>query len=181
MKTKGEHINSALRVLRISGITVMPSGDELADCLESLEDMMNYFGTSIDTNWIKEDSPNAGTLSGIDDAFNEAVSWNLALRLCDMYGKAETPRMAKLASAGIHQWRRATIKVNPTTQPKTMPIGSGNQIFGLDYDNFFGGEKAPTGSSKTEYANKGDTVNYSMYFDFDVASVSITQTKRRDS
>lgn len=175
MKTKGEHVNAALRVLRISGITVAPSGDELSDCLESLEDMMNYLSETIDTNWNKESIPDGGTPSGVDDAHNEVVSWNLAIRLVDMYGKQETPRMTKLASAGLQQWRRSTVKVQTTSQPATMPVGSGNHIWGYDYDNFYSGQKQPI-DSKTEYANKGDTDTTKVYFPYNVASVNVTTT-----
>ena len=159
MKTKGEHVNAALRKLRISGLTVAPSGDELSDCLHELEDMMSELSGSVRTSWNYEDTPNASTDSGVADTFNDAVAWNLALRLTDLYGKQPTPNMAARASAGIANWLKLTSKVNPVRQPNTMPVGSGNNRYTQDWSRFFHVQKVPN-NVNTQYADNGEIVDF---------------------
>jgi len=173
MKTKGEHVNSALRKLRISGITVDPSGSDLTDSLEELEDMVHEYNGTIKTNYNFETSINASTLSGIDDEFNDAIAWSLALRLTDMFGKQPTQNMSGRAASSMQNWRARTSKTSQIAPPRTMPVGSGNQLIGLDTNNFYYAETAPV-TAQTIYASVGDIVDGQFSLDTWLNGLTIT-------
>lgn len=142
-KTKIEHIDKAFKRIRISGITVNPSNNDVRDALEILEDMMYTFTSrNICSSYIFEDVLDPNTNSGIDPSFNEAVADNLALRLIDNFGKVATNTLTKFAKAGLSNWSARTALVRNINPPRRQPKGSGNTfrfINWLRYYRFEGG------------------------------------------
>ncbi len=130
MTAKIDHINEAYSQLRISGITVQPTGGHVAGALDRLEDMMAELettrGVCIGFNF--EDEPDANTESGVDRGLNNAVNRNLAIALAVDFGKTIPAELANLASSSMASMvgfvvGRDTRQVQPSSR---APTGSGN-------------------------------------------------------
>tara|TARA_R100000951_G_scaffold112182_1_gene112176 strand:- start:2220 stop:2690 length:471 start_codon:yes stop_codon:yes gene_type:complete len=63
----------------------------------------------------------------IPDAALEGVVFNLAKRLLSTYDMPLTAELLQSAKDGLNEIRRITVKVQPTSMPCTLPIGSGNE------------------------------------------------------
>jgi hypothetical protein len=137
-KTKIEHINKAYKRLRISGITVNPSNNQIEDALETLEDMMYTFSSrNICSSYIFEDVLDPNTDSGIDPSFNEATADNLAIRLGSNFGKVIPMELSKLARAGLSNWSARTARIKQIAPPRRQPKGSGNTFRFINWLRFF--------------------------------------------
>lgn len=124
---KIDHVRKAYERLVISGITSVPSPREMSMGLERQEDMMyELHSRNICSSWVFEDQPSPNTDSGLDPAFNFAVETNLAVRLCDIFGKEPTMQLTKSASSSLSNWSARSSKTNMIDYPDRQPRGSGN-------------------------------------------------------
>ena len=80
MAKKIDIINSAYTKLRISGITVSPSAENIEKALIRLEEMMALFEPTLCVNYRFETTPNPNTETGADRVHDAMMSSNLAVQ-----------------------------------------------------------------------------------------------------
>ncbi len=125
---KADLINDAYSQMRISGLTVQPTPNNIQLALERLEGMAAELETrTICVNYNFTEEPDPADESGIELAYRVAFSSNLALRLVD-FGKDVPPSLLALASQTMSNMSAQTFPLRETQYPQRMPIGSGNTL-----------------------------------------------------
>ena len=125
MATVTEIVTGALVLLEIKVSESAIEAPEAEDGLTALNDMMNEWNV---------DGINVGyeTLSSIDDELFVdlgaigAIKANLAVYIAPEYGRTVSPSLATRANRSKRSLR-ASINLNPSQYPDTLPIGSGNE------------------------------------------------------
>lgn len=125
MPTVTEVITGALQLLEIKVSESAIEAPEAEDGLVALNDMMNEWNV---------DGINVGyeTLDNIDDQLHVslgsigAIKANLAVYIAAEYGRTVSTTLDKRANRSKKSLR-ATIKINSSEFPDTLPIGSGNE------------------------------------------------------
>lgn len=125
MATVTEVVNGALLLLEVRTAEAAVTAPEAEDGLVSLNDMMNEWNV---------DGINVGyeTLSSIDDELHVdlgaigAIKANLAVYIAPEYGRIVSDTLDTRANRSKRSLR-ASIKLNPSEYPDTLPIGSGNE------------------------------------------------------
>ena len=165
--TKGDILNRAFSALRISGITVDPSPEDLELALGKLENMAAEFnGRNICTNYTFEDEPDPNTPHNMDRKFWHSYDVNLAVRLMPDYGKGAKPdvTLIRQASAGISFLSSATALVKEVQHPNRMPVGSGS-IIGHRWSRFFNTQNEAPNTCLTKTMYIGDITDFIEHFD----------------
>lgn len=139
---KGDCINNAYTELRISGLTTIPSKEELTVALRRLEGMANeYSKRNVCIGYNFEDSPDLNTDSGIPPEYQESIDLCLARRLISMFGKGAMdkvdPELLKRQSAAFSYLSSATAVVKQTQPGRRMPRGSGNTLRSFRHSKFY--------------------------------------------
>jgi len=196
--TKGEHVIRAYAALRISGLTIAASPEEVVTGLSELEDMMNEFRSrNICSSYAFEDEEDVdpNTDSNIASEFNNATQKCLAIRLAPYFGKEASPLLQKQANQALSNWSARSGKVNMIAPPNRQPMGSGNTFRRLNFDRYYRtSETAPISCSTftikvdeinsfsggpldfTDYLNDLETiVSYTTEVDRGIELISTTQ------
>jgi len=166
MKTKIELINSHYSLLRISGLTVQPTPQDIEVALWRMEDMMHEFaGRTLDLNYTFEEAPDPNTPSGVDRMHHHMIASNLAMRTAIDYGKDVPPSLSAQASQSYTATsaviaRERTRRVN---HPNRMPRGAGNRSYAT-FSRFFHQDNPPVASADNEIMFDGDIEDYSEDF-----------------
>ena len=124
-------INGAYSQMRISGITVDPSPDDLVLALRRLEGMANeLYGRNICTGYYLENDPDVNSPSGLDKKFWYAFECVLAQRLLPDFGKGmkPDPMLSKNASAQMSFLYASTANPRQIQYPSRQSIGAGNSL-----------------------------------------------------
>ena len=147
MTTKAELINGAYSLMRISGITVDPSGEDLTLALTRLEDMAAEFdGRNIITDYNFEENPKTGSLHNLERKFWFAYKSNLAVRLIPDFGKQASPELVAMQQTSFSFLSANTAPLRETSYPSRMPRGTSNTRWSTRWSRFFTREvKAPLG------------------------------------
>lgn len=126
---KVDFINGAFGELRISGITLNPSPEELEMALEVLEDMASESPYS-STGYYFEESPDPNTPHNVLRKFWRGFKTNLAIRLMPYFGKGFKPdgQLIKNANASLSQMYAGVATVPRIQAPARMPLGSGSSL-----------------------------------------------------
>lgn len=125
MTTVTEAVSGALQLLEVRTAESSITAAEAEDGLVSLNDMMNEWNV---------DGINVGyeTLEDIEDELHVklgsigAIKANLAVYIAAEYGRIVSDTLDRRASRSKKSLR-ASIKLNPSEFPDTLPIGSGNE------------------------------------------------------
>lgn len=125
MTTVTEAVSGALQLLEVRTAESSITAAEAEDGLVSLNDMMNEWNV---------DGINVGyeTLDDIEDELHVklgsigAIKANLAVYIAAEYGRIVSDTLDRRASRSKKSLR-ASIKLNPSEFPDTLPIGSGNE------------------------------------------------------
>jgi hypothetical protein len=135
---KGDFVNGAFSQLRISGITVVPSPEDLELALERLEDMASESPFS-STGYYFEDEPDPNTPHNIPRKYWQGFKAILALRLMPDFGKgaAPDPMLIKQANAGLSTISAGTARIQQIQYPARMPKGSGTTLRSGRWTRFF--------------------------------------------
>ena len=137
MTTKADLINGAYSLIRISGITIDPSGDDLTLALERLEDMAEEFaGRNIITDYNFEQTPATGSLHNLERKFWFAYKINLAVRLLPDFGKQATPVLMTQYQASFSFLSSNTAPFREVSYPTRMPRGQANSQRSLRWSRF---------------------------------------------
>jgi hypothetical protein len=125
---KLDFINGAYSELRINGLTTDPDSFELTTALYVLEDMAyQLFDGNIIVQYNFTDTPDLNDLTGVDPALNRFFKTNLAVWLCNAFGK-DVPQNLAMNAAGSMSFASgiaARALLNPVQYPDRMPVGAG--------------------------------------------------------
>lgn len=170
MTTKAELINGAYSLMRISGITVDPSGEDLTLALTRLEDMAAEFdGRNIITDYNFEQNPVVGSLHNLERKFWFAYKANLAIRLLPDFGKQAPPELVAMQQTSFSFLSANTAPRREISYPSRMPRGQANTRWSTRWSRFFTkGVEAPlAGGTVTMYVNdiKAFSESFVAYLD----------------
>jgi hypothetical protein len=161
---KVDRINAAYSKLRISGVTVDPTPEDLELALQELENMMHEINISIGYNF--EDEPDPNSPLGVDRKYWNMINTNLAVRLIADFNKAVPPTLIAQASQSMSSALSyaAADRVRQVQYPSRMPLGSGNTTrFGRWY-RFSHPVQLPPNDKDTVIVQPGDVSNYRADF-----------------
>ena len=128
--TKGGIINDAYSRLRISGLTVNPTPEDMELALRRLENLMSTLeARNIRLNYRFEDEPDPATEHGVRVEHFDMMASNLAARLAVDFGKSVSPELSATARAAMSDTFSITAadNVRETQYPNRQPLGSGNR------------------------------------------------------
>lgn len=164
MTTKIDLINRAYSRLRISGLTVQPTPEDIDEALDVLEDMANQWGELMDSGYYYEETPDPNTLHNIPRPFWPAYKANLAVRLSPLFNLPVHPELRKEASSSYSMMCNRLAITREIPYPSRHPIGSGNSNKYNRYDSFYAPETEVPLEAETVYMLIGDIDDF--YFDF---------------
>ncbi len=127
--TKADIINDAYSKLRISGITVIPSPENIEKALFRLENYMReLLGYGVDLNYTFEEFPDTSSEHNLPLDVYDAVGWTLAQKLMSDFGKGFNPDpiLITQSKAGT-SYLFSRISIPVVQYPNRMPIGTGNR------------------------------------------------------
>lgn len=152
---KCDLVNGAYSKLRISGITVNPSPEDVQIALSRLEDMMSEWQDArnvcldYDFDYDLMADPNAE--AGIPRFASEAVKSCLAVRLIPDFNKQVPPQLERQAAASFSAISGKVHQLRETAYPRRQPRGNGNTTgVGLYQRYYFPDDRAPA-NCKTEH------------------------------
>jgi hypothetical protein len=129
---KGDIVNNAYSLMRVSGLTTDPTPEELEDCLGVMESFMHTLFTvrSVCVDYAFEDEPDPNSPHNVERAFWEPIAANVAIRMIPDFNKTEHPRLTKMANSGLRGMGSysAVQKAREVPYPRRMPRGSGNTL-----------------------------------------------------
>lgn len=152
MPTKRQIVGQAYVELGIGTWEFDLQPDQIQDSVNRLDAMMARWsseGIRIGYNGSSSD-PDAD--SGIPDVAIEAVRTNLAIRIAPADGKNLSPDTRAVAADSLSYLTAYFMQVPQRRLPNTLPLGSGNRLYGLAGQyNFFpqGGGGVAVGPDST--------------------------------
>lgn len=137
MTTASHIINRAFSKIGVRAAETALTASEVQDGLDALNDMLSEWdavGTLKGAFPVKE----PGDSLSMPRYADGAVKANLALRLAPEYDREITPAMQDDARNSLSNLITASVNLNNTKYPATLPTGSGNtgSGFGVDSDFF---------------------------------------------
>lgn len=126
---KGDRINDAYSQMRISGLTVNPTPEDLEIALSRLENMMaEYAGRNIDVGWNFEDDPDPNSPTNVERWAWHGISTNLAIRLIPDFNKEVPMVLAAQANQSLSNMSGRTALTRQVNYPQRQPRGRGNTL-----------------------------------------------------
>ena len=166
MATKIDHVNGAYTHLRISGITVNPSGSDVELGLKLLENMMAQLqdSSNLCLGYNFEETPEGTTESGVKRSHHDMIESNLAVNLAPAFNKAIPQTLFSLASSSFSasSSQLAADKARQVLPPERMPRGSGNRFNRFNRYNYTA-DQAPN-DCDTNKMQDGGVNDYSETF-----------------
>lgn len=170
MATKIDLISAAYEELIISGITTIPTAEEVTIAIKQMDRMvLAWQNKNVCLSYLRSDAQiNPNQESGLNENNELAVILNLALRLCPAFGKVpnnETKIGAKEAYENLFSTELTTRESDPY-----MPTGAGHAWpYGYAYGYgcrymFQDAEQNAPDNCQTFDLNVGDTGPYSVDF-----------------
>lgn len=112
MVTVQDIVSRALRLLRVLDANAAPKAQDMADGMAALNAMMQRWeADGVALGWSAVDNP-ADTIPAPVEA-EEAISYNLAVRLRPEYGATLDPDVVGIANAGLLALRRDVLTAAP--------------------------------------------------------------------
>ena len=135
-------INGAYSQLRISGLTVQATPEDIEVALGRLEDMASEWA-SIDINvgYFFEDEPDPDSIFGVPRAYKQAFETNLAVNLIPDFTKPVPQELRARASASYSTMLSATAQTCQVQYPSRQPRGSGNTFRYNRWRRFYPGNR----------------------------------------
>jgi len=122
-------IKTAYEHLRISGITVNASPEDIVLALDILESMMaelNSRNICPDYRFSEDGDPNDD--AGVELWAKHGIATNLAVRLIPAFGKQPNPVLAMQANQSMSNLSARSAQVREAPHSNRMPRGSGNTL-----------------------------------------------------
>lgn len=165
---KVDFIADAYSQLRISGLTVNPSPEDLEVALMRLEDMAaELHGRNVVTGYNFEDTPDPNSVTNIIRAYKSAFVTNLAIRLTPDFNKDAHPILFSQASQSMSNMcgRIALERLQQVQYPTRQARGSGNTLRYNRWARFYRQYNvgATNAAGKTMFV--GDIQDFTEHFD----------------
>lgn len=160
---KSEVINDAYSQMRISGLTVNPTPEELQIALTRLEAMMHQLASrNIDVDYNFEDTPDPSSLTNVEPYAWQMLSTNLAVRLIPDFNKQVPQTLLNQATASLSTVSGVSAKkfTQETQYPRRQARGSGNTLRYNRWNRFYRNPPFAPSNSATNYVNPGDINDY---------------------
>ena len=139
MPKKIDLVNGAYQLIRISGLTSGAVPEEITIGLQVADDLAGELSTRLNTGYVQPltyGDSDPDEYSGLTNQTAGPFKKLLAMELVDFFGK-QVPISLKInADKGLRSLEQLLVTVNPTQNPGTLPIGSGNE-WGYRVDKFF--------------------------------------------
>lgn len=156
MPNKIDLVNGTYKLIRISGLTSEAIPEEIEAALQVADDYAGeLLSTGLDIGWVQpleygQSDPN--DYSGLNVQTIGPFKKLLALELVDYFGKVAPMSLQINADKGMRSLEQLLVNVNPSQNPGTLPIGSGNE---WDYrsDKFY---PEPISDDNAIYKNTSD-------------------------
>lgn len=131
--TKRQIVEGALGDLALASYVFDITPDELQAALLRIESMLRTWAAlNIYTGYLLPTTPAVSDPdddSGMGDLYEEAVRTNGALRIATLFGKAASAEL-RLAATLAYQGMLVPRKIPSMQLPRTLPVGSGNRMYG---------------------------------------------------
>ncbi len=164
---KVDLIADAYSQLRISGLTVSPTPEDLELALMRLENMSAEWQMSLETGYNFEEEPDPNTDANIKRSFWHAFATNLAVRLIPDFNK-QVPQALMAQAMQSYSKMAGNIglaRLNQTPYPTRQPVGSGNSLRYNRWQRFYRRSEADTNTTSVIEMFKGDVNDYVEHFD----------------
>ncbi len=184
MAAKIDMINMAYSKLRISGLTVNPTPEDVSLALSDLEGMMaEYEGNNVCVGYNFTENPDPNDFLGVPLQYQPMVYFNLAIRISPDFNKdvhtmlynQATQTYSKASSSS------AARSVREVQAGNRQPRGSGNSLRYNRWRRFNRPEILPPNECETNYISLNDVNDYREDFSpylkgEDIASYTISAT-----
>jgi len=131
MITKGDLVNGALALMRISGLTRQPTPEDLQTGLEVADDYAAELSVMMPIPYLQPDeygqsepSDDSGLTVQMAGPFKKL----LVGQLLGFYGKDIPPSVGITATQGLKALEYLLVTVADAENPPTLPVGSGNEL-----------------------------------------------------
>lgn len=157
---KVDLITDAYSQLRISGLTVDPTNEDLEVALMRLEDMAAEFDSrNISVGYNFELNPDPNSDANVPREFKYAFATNLAIRLIADFNKQVPQMLLSMATQALSNMsaRAAAMRVRQTEYPRRQPRGSGSTLRYNRWQRFYRDPlRAPVGSDELNIGEIND-------------------------
>ena len=168
MPTKIDRVNDAYSQMRISGLTVTPSGSDVGVALDRLETMMSELeeNRNLCLNYNFEEVPDANTFTGVRKSHRHMMATNLAVRLIPDFNKQVPQILIAQASQALTGsfGKSFADNMREIEPPRRMSIGSGNRRNGNWYRRYNNPEPLPPNDCATNQIAIDDINDYQESF-----------------
>ena len=177
MTTKIEAINSAYSQIRISGLTVQPTPEDVSTALWRLEDMMAELEDTrnICVGYNFEEAPDPNSETGVKRGYQHMIATNLGIRLIPDFNKQVPQTLMAQASQAMSGVSGAVAAENirQVQYPNRMPRGSGSTQRFNRWQRFYREAALPTNDCESNYMAVGDINDYQESFSAYLAGETI--------
>lgn len=167
--TKVDLIIDCYSQMRISGLTVDPTPEDLEVALSRLENMASeWFDIrNICAGYNFEDEPDPNSPSNVPRSTWQAFSTNLAMRLMPDFGKQVLPSLMGQASQSLSSLSGKSMldRLNQVDYPNRMPRGSGNTLRYNRWNRFYREQATAPTECATNKMVVGDVDDFVEHFD----------------
>jgi len=149
--------------MRISGLTVQPTPEDVNLAIIRLEDMMEeFFGRGMCLGFNFEEKPTATAPHGLARKHLHMAQTNLAIRCGPDFNKVVPPTLTAQASQSFSVAAGASLMdtIRQVQAPRRMPRGSGNTLRYNRWQRFNRPASLPDNVCKTNGIIQGDINDY---------------------
>lgn len=161
---KGDIVLAAYADMRISGLTVDPTPEDMELGISKLESMASEIENTrnVCVGYFYEEYPDPNTESGIPFHFKHAFVSALVVRLVSAFGKVLTPEQIGQAQQAMSAMLSKTITVRPTQYPERQARGHGNDLRYNRWQHFYRRLALAPISCETQEISQSEINDYSL-------------------
>lgn len=164
--TKGDIVNEAFEEIRISGLTIKATPDEVERGLLKLEAMAaEWESRNILVGYNFTEYPDTADESNLPLMAKQAFVTNLATRMVSSFGKEMPSVLAVQALQSVSTLSGSIALLRPVQAPARMPRGSGNTLRWNRFQRYSFQQSLPPLDSTTKSLRIGDVNDF--YQDWD--------------
>jgi hypothetical protein len=165
---KVDVIKDAYSKIRISGLTVNPTPEDLELALTRYENMMaEWFSRNIVIGYNFEEEPNPNSFNNVSRSYQDAMASCLALKCAPDFGKDIPPLLLSQAASGLSNisGRVAIDRLNQVQYPTRQARGSGNTLRYNRWARFYRVWNAGSNNAAKQTMFIGDVDDFTEHFD----------------
>lgn len=168
MQTKIDVVNDSYSQMRISGLTVQASPEDIELAVIRLESMMHeIFFRNINVGYNFEESPDPNSLTNVEPYAWQMMSTNLAVRLIPDFNKAVPPTLIAKADASLSTVSSITARnyIQEVQYPRRHARGSGNTLRYNRWQRYYRNPAFAPSEAATNILSPGDVNDYVERYD----------------